>query len=243
MEALDLPGFTAVEADPWLVVGDEPAARVASRVETVGWATAALRHQFDFADPEAVWTIWLFADDASYRHHARVLFDDEPTTPYGYATADHNALVMNIATGGGTMIHEMVHPMLHASFPAVPAWFNEGLASLYEQCSADGEGIRGELNWRLPGLQKGIAEGWLPPLSWLMSLDAHTFYSEDPGTNYGQARYLLYYLQQHGLLLEYYAAIKAQPEGTTALQAVLGVPSVADWERDVWRPYVLSLRE
>ena len=31
------------------------------------------------------------------------------------------------------LVHEMVHPFMDADFPACPAWFNEGLASLYEQ--------------------------------------------------------------------------------------------------------------
>ena len=41
---------------------------------------------------------------------------------------------MNIDTGGGTLVHEIVHPFIAANFPECPAWFNEGLASLYEQC-------------------------------------------------------------------------------------------------------------
>ena len=40
---------------------------------------------------------------------------------------------MNIGPGPGTLSHELVHPYMEANFPNVPAWFNEGLASLYEQ--------------------------------------------------------------------------------------------------------------
>ena len=29
----------------------------------------------------------------------------------------------------------MVHPFVEANFPDCPAWFNEGLGSLYEQCA------------------------------------------------------------------------------------------------------------
>ena len=41
---------------------------------------------------------------------------------------------MNISTGGGTLVHEIVHPFIQSNFPNCPSWFNEGLGSLYEQC-------------------------------------------------------------------------------------------------------------
>ena len=49
-----------------------------------------------------------------------------------------------VATGGGTLVHEIVHPFMRANFPECPAWFNEGMGSLYEQCS--------EVNGRIAGL-------------------------------------------------------------------------------------------
>jgi hypothetical protein len=59
---------------------------------------------------------------------------------------------MNIQTGGGTLVHEIVLPFMEANFPQCPPWFNEGLGSLYEASSErDGE-IIGLLNWRLKGL-------------------------------------------------------------------------------------------
>ena len=42
------------------------------------------------------------------------------TTPYGYYSAAHRALIMNIATGGGTLVHEIVHPFVRANFPQMP---------------------------------------------------------------------------------------------------------------------------
>ena len=74
------------------------------------------------------------------------------------ATTRHadRALVMNIATGGGTLVHEIVHPFVAANFPDCPAWFNEGLGSLYEQCGEEDGQIHGYTNWRLPGLQAAI---------------------------------------------------------------------------------------
>lgn len=65
------------------------------------------------------------------RRHARELFDDAPGTPYGYYLPGHDAMIMNISTGGGTLVHEIVHPFMAANFPGSPTWFDEGLASLY----------------------------------------------------------------------------------------------------------------
>ena len=111
----------------------------------------------------------------------------------------HQALVMNIATGGGTLVHEIVHPFMAANFPGCPSWFNEGLASLYEQCGEREGRIRGETNWRLPGLQQAIRADRVPSFESLMSTTTRQFYDKDPGTNYSQARYLCYYLQEQGM--------------------------------------------
>ena len=57
--------------------------------------------------------------------------------------------------------------------------------------------IRGLTNWRLPGLQRAIRDGALPSFRALTATSEAQFYGADPGTNYAQARYLLYYLQEH----------------------------------------------
>ena len=66
---------------------------------------------------------------------------------------------MNIGTGGGTLVHEVVHPFIAASFPAAPAWFNEGLASLYEAVREKDGQFWGLPNWRLDGLKRAIRAG------------------------------------------------------------------------------------
>ena len=57
---------------------------------------------------------------------------------------------MNIATGGGTLVHELVHPYVEADFPGAPPWLNEGLGSLFEQSDERDGYIVGLTNWRLP---------------------------------------------------------------------------------------------
>ena len=153
---------------------------------------------------------------------------------------------MNISTGGGTLVHEIVHPFVEANFPACPAWFNEGLGSLYEQCGEVDGHIHGFTNWRLPGLQAAIKAGKVSSFKSLTALNAHGFYNEDKGTNYGQARYLCYYLQQRKLLTkfyrEFYTHQKQDPTGYGSLRKVLGGVDMNAFKRR-WEKYVLGLTQ
>jgi hypothetical protein len=238
-------GFTVVAERPFVVIGDEAPERVAMRAEsTVRWAARQLRATYFDKDPTHVIDVWLFRDDTSYRHHAKALFGHDPSTPYGYYSPSARALVMNISTGGGTLVHEIVHPFVEADFPDCPAWLNEGLGSLYEQ-SAERDGkIVGLTNWRLAGLQGAIREGRFIPFSVLTAM-GDGFYDGDSGLHYAEARYLAYYLQEEGLLATYYKAFRAgvarDPTGYETLQETLGRPDMARFE-ETWRAFVLALR-
>ncbi|MCA1607133.1 MAG: hypothetical protein LC775_17060, partial [Acidobacteria bacterium] len=161
-------------------------------------------------------------------------------------SSHHKALIMNIETGGGTLVHEIVHPFMEANFPACPPWLNEGMGSLYEQCG-DVEGhIHGFPNWRLPGLQRAIRADQVPSFDTLMAMDARSFYNQDKGTNYAQARYLCYYLQQKGELVRFYkefhAHQKEDPSGFNTLKKVLAEVDMDAFKRK-WEKYVLALRQ
>jgi len=243
-----LPGkqFTILIERPFVVIGDESAATVRKRsANTVRWAVTHLRKSFFDKNPDKILDVWLFKDKTSYDKHTKSIFKDTPSTPYGYYSRDHGALIMNIATGGGTLVHEIVHPYIEANFPDCPAWFNEGLGSLFEQCGERGGKIVGFTNWRLAGLQRAIRGGGIPSFKSLTATTSWQFYSKDRGTNYSQARYLLYYLQQKGLLVKYYkqflANRKTDPTGYKTLQKILGQKDMAAFEKK-WQTYVLTLK-
>jgi hypothetical protein len=130
-------------------------------------------------------------------------------------------VVLNINTGGGTLVHELTHALADFDFPAIPDWFNEGLASLHEQCRirTDESGIDGLVNWRLPGLQDVIRQGRLPSIEQLIV--RNDFRGRDVGLNYAQARYLCLFLQQRGQLERYYYRFRQQqstdPQGLATL--------------------------
>ena len=238
--------FSVVLEPPFVVIGDEPVATVTRRAkQTVRFAVSRLKTQYFSKDPTEILDIWLFQGDASYRANAKALFGDIPDTPYGYYSHTQKALVMNIATGGGTLVHEIVHPFIATNFPECPTLFNEGLASLYEQ-SGDADGrIIGHTNWRLKGLQEAIRSKGLASFEDLCKTSQTQFYREDKGANYAQARYLCYYLQEKGLLGTYYRAFvqaaKDDPAGYRTLCEVLGKPDMAEWQKG-WEEWVLGLK-
>jgi hypothetical protein len=238
-------GFTILVETPFVVIGDEPEAVVKQRSQdTVKWAVDKLKKDYFTKDPLNILEIWLFKDSDSYRKHAKEFFNDDPDTPYGYYSPSNKALVMNIATGGGTLVHEIVHPFVEANFPDCPAWFNEGLGSLYEQSGEVDGHIHGFTNWRLPGLQKGIKNKVVPTFKTLTAMTRAEFYRESTGTNYAQARYLCYYLQQKGFLVKFYKEFstnhKTDPTGYNALQKVLGERDMNAFQQR-WEAFVLKL--
>jgi hypothetical protein len=240
------PGFTVVIEPPFVVIGDEAPQIVRMRAtKTVKWAVDMLKQDYFKTDPETI-DIWLFRDKDSYETNARALFHDTPTTPFGYYSAEHRALIMNISTGGGTLVHEIVHPFMRANFPACPPWFNEGLASLYE-ASAEKDGhIRGLVNWRFKGLEKAIKDGKTISFEQLTALSEAQFYggTESYSQYYAQARYLCYYLQEQGLLKKFYsefvANAKGDPTGYKTLKRVLGTDDMKAFQKK-WEQFILKL--
>ena len=146
------------------------------------------------------------------------------------------------ASGLGTLSHELVHPFMEANFPDVPSWFNEGLASLYEQPSERKGRIVGLPNWRLPNLKKEIKDKTLPKMAAMMSTKRDEFY-EASYDAYAYARYIVYYLQEQGKLQEFYKKFledKKDLTGVSALESVLG-ESIDTFEPK-WRKWVLAVQ-
>lgn len=235
-------GFIVVVSPPFVVIGDESAKKVSSRVSFVNWVIDLIEKDFFSKQPDKVIEIWLFRNEKTYRAGAKKYFNDEPETPYGYYSSSDDALVMNIGPGAGTLSHELVHPYIEANFPDAPSWFNEGLASLYEQPREREGHMWGTTNWRLPGLQGMIRAKKLPSLKSLLSTTRDGFYDAN-FDSYAYARFLCQYLQDHGKLRDFYKKFATDTKdltGQRAMEAVLG----QDLEsfQPVFEKWAMSLR-
>ena len=237
-EAIDVSG-------PFVVIGKGP--REALREHggaTVRWAREMLSKDFFDASPDKILDVWLYPDKATYDAGVKAITGEGPDTPYGFYSPAHHGLFMNIATGGGTLVHEIVHPFVEADFPDAPAWLNEGLGSLFEQSGERNGHIVGYTNWRLAGLQKAIRKHALPTFEALAKTTSNQFYGDDRGTNYAQARYLFYFMQEKGLLVPFYKAARAarthDGTGYGALLKTLGESDMHAFQTR-WEAYVLGL--
>jgi len=217
--------FSYKRVGPWLMASDmEPEALERFANSTIAYFAAGIQRQLftKHARSEAV-KILLFKDAESYIFWNQKLFSEKPTTPYGYFSRTKRALVMNIGTGGGTLLHEMVHAMAEEDFPLIPTWLNEGLGSLYEASNMDRSGrVVGVANWRLNGLLADLAKGKQVGLADLFKTDSANFYGESRGANYATSRYLMQYLQKEGKLEAFYTSIRDGKfkDGGEALRAV-----------------------
>jgi hypothetical protein len=234
-----------IERPPFVLAGDLSTAELDRWYrQTIGPAARSMARAYFRTPPDKHITVLLFSKEQSYNHYAEQLFGEEGISVYGYYKPQQRTLVMNIGTGGGTLVHELTHALIDFDFPAVPDWFNEGLASLHEACRirADESGIDGLPNWRLPGLQKAIREERLDSLSTLLA--SKEFRGSQVGLNYAEARYFCMYMQQQGVLVDFFRKFRSQhthdPTGVQTVKEVFVGRSWEELDRD-FRAWVLTL--
>lgn len=195
---------------PFVIAGNLTDAQLEQwHSQTIAPAARAMGRSYFRTPPDQPITVLLFRDEESYRDFAKRVYGDAGVSIYGYYKPSERALVMNIGTGGGTLVHELTHALIAFDFPHVSDWFNEGLASLHEQCRfrSDESGIDGLPNWRLPLLVEAIRAKKLRSLE---SLIGEGDFRDGPvGLNYAQARYFCMYMQQCGVLERFYHRYRA----------------------------------
>lgn len=238
-------GFAVLYVAPFAIAGQGPRDSIKEIAQqVVGISAAFLKKEYFPRDPKDIVTLWMFEGETSYRSHVNRLFGGVPPSPYGYYDPCNDILAADISLGLGTVIHEMVHAFMEANFPDCPAWFNEGLASLYEHTETEDGRVRGLVNWRLPPLKASIQRKKLPSLDDLLATSSGEFYGDRRGTYYAMARYLMYYLQEKKLLSNYYHRFlqthSEDPTGKTALLEVLRIGNLDAFQRQ-WETFVTAL--
>ena len=218
------PECEVMVGSPFVLAGD------LSRAELSGWlhetiepAVRAMERSYFRQRPTAPVSVLLFGSERSYNHYTQTLFGEAGISIYGYYKPQKRTLILNIATGDGTLLHELTHALIGFDFPEAPDWLNEGLASLHEQCrfraSEQGPWIEGLANWRLAGLQDVIRQQQLRSVASL--LEERSFRGPREGTNYAQARYFCLYLQSKGRLGDFYRDFRdnctTDPHGSLTL--------------------------
>ena len=230
--------------DIFFVASDGPERSFEQCCRTVERVTDALYTTFLTARPDLPIRVYLFSSKHDYERYCRRTYGRPPSTPFGFYMPHERKMVMNIATGRGTLAHELVHPLLTADLPDVAPWFNEGFASLYEQSGNRDGRLVGLINWRHRGLVQALREGRGILLRMLMRMSSGTFYGDARGIHYATARYLCLYLQDHDRLPRFYRELKdgieSDPTGIEALEKVLE-RSLEEFEPD-WREWVFSLK-
>jgi hypothetical protein len=212
--------------------------------ETIVPTARALSTMFFDTTPDRPVVILLFSDAKSYRAHAQQLDGRQQANFHGYYVKKNRRVILNLATGNGTLAHELTHMLAHFDFPAMPEWFDEGLASLFEQSefSADELRLQGISNWRLPHITSVIREDRLPRLEAFVS--ARRVRPDQQAIDYAYARYFCLYLQRRRLLEPFYRkfrrTVETDPNGLQTLRNLLQVDSLAEVEQD-FRNWVLDL--
>jgi len=214
------PTFTVRVSSPFVVASDLPPAELDRVIaQTLQAAVKAMSGALIRKPPPFPVRAYLFASRTSLAVVSRILWKDDTPPVYGYSRKDLHMMVMDISTGGGTLIHELTHVMLWTDFPTVPNWFNEGLSSLHEAVRLHPYRLEGLPNWRGAILETARQKHRLRSLAELVS--DPDFYGKDVEINYAHARYFCLFLQDRCDLARFYERMKAAPPKTAPATALV----------------------
>lgn len=220
--------FSSIVRAPFVVVGDTNESLL-NRLyrETIEPTARALAIAFFDRTPDRPISIVLLSGDDSYQACALQLDGQRRAAFAGYYERRDHRIVVNVATGRGTIAHELAHALSHFDFPEMPEWFDEGLASLHEDArfSADRLRITGLPNWRKRDLLPAAKKGRLQSLEQLIT--AVRVRPSHQAVDYAQARFFCLFLQQRGLLEPFYRKFRSNvandPTGLRTMEAMFDV--------------------
>lgn len=219
-------GWPVLIREPFVLAGDCTAEQLARyHHETIAPTSLALSIQYFDATPVWPITIILCSSDDTYRECNRSLGERERSDYAGIYSRSEHRVIVNVATGEGTLAHELTHALAHIDFADLPEWFDEGLASLHEECEFSSDGLRliGLPNWRAATLKTAIQRGTLQSIG---DLASGQFAKADAPTDYAHSRYFCLYLQHRNLLEPFYRKCrsnsKTDRDGLASLTQLLG---------------------
>ncbi len=233
----NLPSSTRIVIrPPFIIAGDLPEADLERLYdEAVLPVTRGLWRSYFDRRPDAPVTIVALSSEAGFATAAAELDGYESSAYAGYTQRGKRRIVVNLATGRGTLAHELSHMLALFDFPDMPEWFDEGLASLHEDAifSDDGLTLIGVSNWRSRLLHDALGRNQLPALEAVIRNPA--FRGEGEGLNYALVRGFCHFLQERGLLSHFYRkfrdGVQDDPSGIVTLCELLNVATMSEVDR------------
>lgn len=184
---------------------------------------------YGFSEPDHFITIYLVSHD-----HIRDVADEKygialPVGAIGYSNHEDWSmlgLIRKSSIATGTLKHELFHLLVQENFGDIPVWFEEGLASLYEESKFENGKLMGVPGWRGNILRQYFSKR--PTIEELVKMKPYQFNNVvvegepefgtdeewiDPAdqkqaVNHAMARYLMIYLQNNYDLQSLYKAFK-----------------------------------
>jgi hypothetical protein len=239
-------GSPVATVEQVFVVATPGGALVGPTLTTTMALEAFFHDRFAHRPAEAI-SVYIFPGASPYQAYCRRDFGGPCPSGFGFYSFDERRIVINAEPGIGTLVHELVHPIMQHDFPEAPDWINEGIASLYECFAFPKKGeIRGVTNWRLPrllGAMHSPKEHDDARMDRLFGMSDDTFRGKDEDLHYALARYLCQWLEHEGHLWPFYRAWRdgyvGDPTGEKAFTSVVGEsPAEAN---DAWARWVRGL--
>lgn len=141
-------------------------------------------------------------------------------------------VVANLSTPLGNLRHELAHALVADALGPLPAWLDEGLASLYNEATwKDGACLLGRTH-RLAQLRAARAAGKLPDLAGLAASGEREVYGENFRAYYSLGRFIALYLDEQKKLRPFVQAIgkaRAVEEQRAVLERYLDFTALLAW--------------
>jgi hypothetical protein len=196
-----------------------------------------------FSFQELTYKIKIVAlNNNSYQAFVKELGWNPRQTPRGFTAADYIIVDMDHGSSS-TVLHEMMHILIHNDLQGIAAtWIDGGIPRLYENSGWKNGYSYVKINFGLKQLKQVIDTPDYIKLTDLARTDK--FYYDGRHFPFDQARFIMYYLNEKNLLEKFYKNYKVTMEkdhsGLKALEQTTGM-SVDQFERE-WLGWMRNIR-
>ncbi|MES2797602.1 MAG: hypothetical protein V4683_16665 [Bacteroidota bacterium] len=165
--------------------------------------------EFGLNPPDKLIAVYLMGDKPSLKEvalkvHGLVL----PDANIGYSSiGDLSILGTSSSQAIGTMYHELFHLFVRADIGDIPAWLDEGIASLYETSTWVGNKLKGDvINWRKVVISEFLKTAPNRSLQYVIDKNWKAFTLNesndlcDISINYAYAKHFAIFMQEKNML-------------------------------------------